>query len=158
VSRYRAPAGAPQAFLAAIPQSGNGCLTWPYGKSGSGYACINGNTTILVSRLICERAHGPAPTPAHQAAHSCGMGANACVAPWHLSWKTPVENGRDQYFHGTRIMGVRHPMAKLTEAAVFRIRRLVAQGMTVRAVAAEEGTSFANVSRIARRETWGHLP
>ena len=77
-----APAGAPAAFLAGIPEEGSGCLRWPFASNGVGYAQINiGRKKPLVSRLICERTHGPAPQVGMMAAHSCGKGHEGCVAP-----------------------------------------------------------------------------
>lgn len=82
---------------------GDECLAWPYGKNASGYGVWTGATgSGIVSRQVCEEAHGPAPTPKHEAAHSCGKGHLACVTKGHLSWKTPKENGADKRLHRRR--------------------------------------------------------
>lgn len=52
-----------------------------------------GSRVVLVARLICERFHGPPPSPFHEAGHTCPEGENAlCVNPSHLEWMTRVEN------------------------------------------------------------------
>jgi hypothetical protein len=51
---------------------------------------------------MCQLVHGDPPTPAHQAAHSCGSGHLGCVNPKHLSWKTQSENQLDCREHGTQ--------------------------------------------------------
>jgi hypothetical protein len=53
------------------------------------------------TRVMCKLAHGPAPTPKHHAAHSCGKGHEACINPKHLRWATPRENAADAKLHGT---------------------------------------------------------
>src|SRR5688500_18875466 len=73
--------GAPLAFLqSALDYEGTDCLPWPYTNNGKGAGTIwmdGGNK--LVSRIVCAHAHGPAPSPAHEAAHSCGKGHESCV-------------------------------------------------------------------------------
>lgn len=150
----QSPAGAPKAFLDAIPAQGAGCLTWPFATNGAGYAQINtaARGKRLVTRIVCERFHGPPPTPHHFAAHSCGKGHEACVAPWHLSWKTPAENSADREPHGT----LRHGEAaakKLTAADVADI--LALRGKEFQRVTAERfGISQTLVSRIYRGAAW----
>lgn len=84
----------------AIPFSGVECLLWPYGKYPNGYGQIRiGGGTKVVSRLVCERAHGQPPTPKYEAAHSCGNGHLGCVNPQHLRWATSKENKLEGAIH-----------------------------------------------------------
>src|SRR4051812_5100930 len=80
---------------------GDDCLIWPFsrarGYGNFGYLGKN----IYAHRFMCELIHGPAPTPDHHAAHSCGNGHKACVNPMHITWKTSSENMRDKELHGT---------------------------------------------------------
>lgn len=67
-----------------------------------GAAQINlGGRSVIVARMVCEEVNGPPPTPAHQAAHSCGKGHLGCITPQHLRWATQVENEADKLIHGT---------------------------------------------------------
>ena len=84
---------------------GDECLTWPFARFPDGRAHMNGRKP---TRVMCEMAHGPAPTPQHEAAHSCGKGHEACINPQHLRWATPVENAADKVVHGTVLEGERH--------------------------------------------------
>ena len=64
---------------------GDECLIWPFTRM-SGYA---GHITIdghqqYACRVMCGLAHGPAPTPRHETAHSCGNGVEGCINPKHL--------------------------------------------------------------------------
>lgn len=81
--------------------SGDECLMWPFplGHKGYGQLGLSGKV-VSAHRMMCQLAHGAAPSPQHQAAHSCGNGFNGCVNPRHLSWKTPQENAADRKSHG----------------------------------------------------------
>lgn len=137
---------------------GDECLAWPYAKNVRGYGLIQlaGNLRY-VSRVVCERVHGPPPTPKHQAAHSCGNGHEACCTKRHLLWKTPKANSADQLRHGTRYRGERHHKAKLTEPEVRQICELKGT-MSQRAIGELFGISDVNVSVIHRGRSWGHVP
>lgn len=134
------------------------CIRWPFGKGSDGRArtTLDGRKS-LVSRIVCERVHGAPPTRDHQAAHSCGKGHEACINPKHLRWATPSENQKDRAEHGTHTMGERNPKAVLAKSDVHRIRRLIADGKTRRALAREYGVSRQAIADIAARRTWAWL-
>jgi len=96
--------GEPARFLAeALSYTGDDCLNWPFNRSQKGYAQIwqDGRQT-LAARRVCLLAHGPPPTPEHEAAHSCGNGHDGCIAPGHLRWATHAENIADKQLHKLR--------------------------------------------------------
>lgn len=141
-----------------LTYEGDDCLIWPFTRGYNGYAMLtDGNKSRLVSRRVCEEEHGPAPTPKHEAAHSCGKGHEGCVNRHHLSWKTPKANRADKLIHGTHNRGERHRMAKLTEDRVRAIRSLVGGHLSQRAVAEQFGVSEGLVSLIVSRKVWGWL-
>jgi hypothetical protein len=82
-----------------IPEPNTGCYLWmrAIGSHGRPMVGVAGNKTALVSRLVCEEAHGPPPTSKHQAAHSTfnGCVGGLCIAPDHLRWATDRENKFD---------------------------------------------------------------
>lgn len=139
----------------ALTFKGDECLRWPISLTGGGYGqfCIN-NKMFTASRYVCEATYGPAPSPRHHAAHNCG---NAwCVNPRHLRWATPVENNADKLSHGTHNKGERHGNAKLTNDQVRAIRAM--DGTEPHsAIASRFGVSQTMVSRIIRRDGWGHI-
>lgn len=101
---------------AAIIAADNQCMIWPFGRSSWGYAYIRlQKRQVRVSRLICTLVHGPAPSPKHHAAHSCGKGSSGCISGNHLRWATPKENIEDQKQHGT--------FAKRVSARSFQTNR-----------------------------------
>lgn len=109
-----------RAWLAErVNYEGDECLAWPFGRSKKGYAKIKNGWAY---RVMCEMAHGPAPFPKAEAAHSCGRGKDGCVNPRHLRWATHIENEADKALHGTLLRGEQHAFAKLTEGKVRAIR------------------------------------
>lgn len=123
------------------------CLIWPFARKGGGYVSI-GKKQILVHRLVCEHRNGPAPTPEHHAAHSCGRGHDGCVNQWHLNWKTPTENQLERYEHSGLT-----PRYKLTFELAQKIRAL--QGMASADIAAAQfGVSESNVRLVWAGKTW----
>lgn len=151
---YPAAAGEPVRFLEDLPLEGEGCVLWPYAKNNHGYGQINtaprGKKT-LAHRISCQRKNGPPPSLRHQAAHSCGMGHMGCVAPWHLSWKTPAENQADRKSHGTHLEGPSHPQAKLSEADMRKILSLSGR-VSHQEIARQMGVSQSLVSKVVRGE------
>lgn len=151
--------GEPAEFFQTVvlDYDGSECLIWPYSRHGAGYGTIRKDgRTATVSRLVCEYVHGPAPTPAHEAAHSCGNGHLGCVAKNHLSWKTPLENNLDKIEHGTIMRGEKHHSAKLTQEQVREIMKLRGT-MTQAEIGNIYGVSQMQISRIFRGKKWNWL-
>ena len=154
----RTPNGEQHKWLADhVGFSGEECLIWPYSKArGYGYCHIGGKYSS-VSRYMCEARNGGPPTPDHEAAHLCGKGHIGCVNPNHLTWKTSAENKADQLAHGTRQRGEKRPNSKLTAPDVLRIRDLLRDGETLRAISRKFNVSTASIYGIKVRRMWGWL-
>lgn len=88
------------------------CVLWPFAvRKSSGYAAWQrprgeGPRSIDAHRYICERTHGSAPTPDHEASHRCGK--KTCVNPRHIYWADHFENMDDAKRHGTLRGGGRY--------------------------------------------------
>lgn len=139
-------------IFAHIGHQGDECLIWPFGKTDTGYGQL-GHLGRLhkAHRFMCEAAHGPPPSPTHEAAHNCGNGMGGCVHPGHLEWKTPSENQLDRRRHGTAVTSVHGATGKLTKAQRKEIIEL--KGIkTQREIAAIYGISFETVSRWQRTD------
>lgn len=138
------------------------CPRWPYRRDRAGYGRINfaGHRAKLVHQAVCELAHGPRPTPRHEAAHSCGKGHEGCFGARCLSWKTRAENAADAIGHGTWNHGEKVNFAKLTEVQALEIwRRKPSAGRYGPAaeVAAEYGVAPETVVAIWDRRSWAWL-
>lgn len=152
--------GEPATFYrnVVLTYEGDDCLIWPFGRSDNGYGVINGGRrSKVVSRRVCEDEHGPAPSPAHHAAHSCGNGHKGCVNRRHIDWKLPVENSADQARHGTQVRGSRQHASRLTEDQVRLIRRQLASGEQTASIARSFSVTPGSIRDIARGKNWGWL-
>jgi hypothetical protein len=124
------------------------CLIWPLSRAQNGYPTCGANNAIRPHRIMCEHRNGPAPSPAHQAAHSCGNGHRGCVNPWHLNWKTPSENQIERFQqHGLM------PSRRLTPEQVDEIRSMKGRERTVDTAARFQVTE-ANIRQIQSGKTW----
>jgi hypothetical protein len=135
-----------------LPYAGAECLTWPFATDAKGYGrMFFEGRNQRVSRLVCLKVHGEPQTPKHFAAHSCGKGSSACVAPTHMSWKTPKENSDDAVAHGTAAIGEKHPAAKLTSDQARHIFQSKADRVDL---ALLYGVSTSTISGIRSGRYW----
>lgn len=156
--RRGASPGEPLRWIAEhVGYQGDDCIRWPFEIGRYGYGTVKNNGKRRVaSRVMCEEAHGPAPDPDMDAAHSCGNGQQACMNPKHLSWKTRIGNVADAVAHGTWNHGESVPQSKLTEEMVREIRSL-AGTLDQYEIAARFGVNQAQISRIIRRKAWASV-
>jgi hypothetical protein len=133
-----------------LPFAGSDCLIWPFARYSNGWAIHKSRSA---SNVICEMVHGP-PPPKHETAHSCGRGADGCINPCHLSWKTHLDNEQDKIGHGTVLRGYRQWANKLTESQVREIR--AAKGR-LDELADLYGVSITTIGDIKHRRTWKWL-
>lgn len=69
------------------------CLIWPFRRQSRGYAVIHGQGSAeLVSRLVCEAVHGPAPEGKPLALHDCDNGHEGCIEATHIGWGSYRQN------------------------------------------------------------------
>jgi hypothetical protein len=140
-----------------VNHRGRKCLIWPFARlpDGRSHMSRNGKTAIP-PRIMCELVHGPAPSPKHHAAHSCGNGHLACVHPRHVRWATSKENADDKILHGTLLRGEDLPQSKLTEDDIHEIRRR-SKLEVQKDIAAEFGVNGSCISKIVNRVHWKHI-
>lgn len=125
------------------------CLIWPFTRAQNGYPTAGAKNAIRPHRLMCEQRNGPAPSPEHQAAHSCGNGHLGCVNPWHLNWKTVAENQCERY----QQQGGPMPRYRLRPEQVDEIRSMKGRERTVDTAARFQCTE-ANIRQIQSGKTW----
>lgn len=138
---------------------GDECLPWPFERNTKGYGTINlrGRKRQTVASYVCEKVHGPKPTPKHEAAHNCGKGHEGCVNGKHLRWATRQENQMDRVEHGTSPRGEMHPQTSLTWADVRKIREMCRYRKQID-IADEYSLSASAISAIHTRRNWKHDP
>jgi hypothetical protein len=142
-----------------IGHQGDECLIWPFSRNANGYGILAKKMgSGIATRVICERAYGPPPTPDHEAAHTCGNGQNGCANPRHLTWKNHTENMADTLVHGTHNRGRRNGMNILNEDQVRRIREIYRTSpFTCKEIAPMFGVTAQTVSDIVARRRWAWL-
>jgi len=153
--RPKTPNGAARRWIEAHRSyEGDECLPWPYATYSNGYGhCPGHSGGRVASRAMCFEAHGPPPSPEHEASHKCGNGHKACTNPRHLRWATPKENNADKLLHGTWNGGKRNGQARLTEEQVEQIRKLVGT-MSDRRIGDMFGVTRVTILRIRRNIAW----
>lgn len=150
-----------KSLLAATTPTKIGCLEWIRGLNGSGYGvCTIGKRKKLVHRVAFSLANPQVAISRLNVNHKCDN--RRCINPDHLYAGTQEENMRDMALRGrqgyTGSQGDMHPMAKLTESKVRRIKARLACGETSLAIAKDypEITSSL-IRRIRRGAAWAHL-
>jgi hypothetical protein len=128
------------------------CWRWTGSKSITGY----GNFSYKGSMFLAHRAAyhlfngGINFTPGKQISHSCGN--RDCVAPHHLSEKTPSENnGADKRAMGRDNGGEKCHTSKLTWEKVKEIR---SSDKSSKELCSLYGVSKSNIYAILRGKSW----
>lgn len=147
------------------------CINYPAGRQiklsqrKDGYVQVHlmadgRRTTFLVHRLVCDAFHGPAPSPAHEAAHRNGSRAENVRG--NIRWATPTENCADKKLHGTTPdhRGSKSPLALVDEAAVRIIRSTKRYPGVLPDLAARFGLTVNTVCSLRTRgnRKWPHIP
>jgi hypothetical protein len=125
------------------------CLIWPFFRDKNGRGVLGGDGEHYAHNAMCELVHGPAPTPEHGSAHSCGNGHLGCVNPNHLAWKTQAENLMDCAKHGTQPKTHLGNRGHFSQEEVAEIRRLL-KTHTQLAIAHRYAVTESTISDIAR--------
>jgi len=111
--------------------------------------------TTCVHFVVAEAWHGLRPE-GMEVAH--GNGDSDDNRPANLRWATHVENEADKLTHGTRPLGERHGMAKLTEETVQAIRAEYALGEVRQYELAQRyGVTTSLIGMVVRGRGWTHL-
>jgi hypothetical protein len=118
---------------------------------------------VTAYRLVAEAFIGPRPSPRHEVAHNNGSRIGCYFRD--LRWATRKENDDDRIIHGTAVQrGENNPRAKITEADVIDIRsayraiKLGNSNQTIHDLRARYGLCAATVVRIAKGDSWTHIP
>lgn len=151
----RVHVSAPDRFWSKVARGApDDCWPWIGARERAGYGILAREERGLVHkthRLSWQMANGPIPDGLF-VCHRCDN--PPCVNPAHLYVGTASDNATDRASRGrgreNRVRGEASPVAKLSDAQVIEIRRLVASGMTQQAVADRFGIVQPHVSRIVR--------
>ncbi|MCU0905634.1 MAG: HNH endonuclease [Tabrizicola sp.] len=136
-----------------------GCKNFTGCKVGAGYGRLRiGEKIILAHRHAYELENGPIPA-GMLVCHKCDN--PACCNHEHLFLGSQITNMQDRAGkgrYGTQAKGQSNGAAKLTDADIPAIRKLLAEGRRQKDIAEMYGVTQPLISMIALRKKWGHLP
>lgn len=142
----------------ALLTAADDCIPWPFKRNNAGYGQVwLGGRDQIVSRVVCERAHGAPPSPKHDAEHLCGNGHLGCINYRHVQWATRKENSMRRVEHGTANRGSKHGFARLTESDIPGIRRCLAAREPQSSIASSFNVGQTTISNVNTGKTWGWL-
>jgi hypothetical protein len=138
-----------------VDRSGD-CWLWTGCRAPTGYGRIGLTRGRVESthRVAYELARGPIP-PGAFVLHSCDN--RLCCNPAHLRLGDVQDNADDMTSRVRQARGERHGSSKLNRDDVKLIRRAVAGGASVAAVAQLYGVGARTVYDIRLRKTWAWL-
>lgn len=148
-----------QRLLARRVIAANGCWIWPGAKNNKGYSQIRFNCKcLLVHRASYEVFNGP--TGNLDVLHKCDT--PLCWNPDHLFLGTHLQNMRDMWAKGRARprkfdVGVGHPMAKLNDEKVLKIRKQISNGLTAIEIAGNFGVCQTTIKNIRSGKIWKHV-
>jgi hypothetical protein len=138
------------------PDPVTGCIEWT-GLRDKGYGQIyREGKMVRTHRLAWELKHGPIPK-GMKVCHSCDN--PPCCNDEHLRLDTHAGNVADMMTKGRGVQpkGEDHGNAKLTEANVLDIRRLIEAGEDSASIAQRFKVSRSCIILIAQGKNWAHI-
>ena len=135
-------------ILSQCAPDGSGCMIWPHGTTGSGYAASNRDGNCVLARYIVADHELP-PRPEGAKLHnSCGN--KLCLSPEHLRWATQSEICTER---STR--RGRGPFLKEEQIVEMRERR--AKRVDVHTLARDYGITAGAVYNICAGKVWSKV-
>ena len=142
---------------APYPELQGDCLIWQ-GGGCDGYGTLERfRKTYKVHRLAWEIHHGREMRPGMVAEHLCeGKHENSkkCYNPLHIRESTYEENSMTAKKYGMLPVGEAAPSSKLSATDIPIIRKMRAEGMTVRGIAKHFGRSYGCILKVVQGVTW----
>lgn len=140
-------------------QTHRGRIRATVGAGPSGYPYVplwKGGRQYMrpVHRLVALTFHG-SPAAGQEVAHRNGDIHDSHAS--NLRWATHQENEADKASHGTRLLGTRHPQARLTEFAVLDARARRKAGASISSLAREYGVNGQTMADAISGKSWGWL-
>jgi hypothetical protein len=142
----------PERFWTRVDRSAaEGCWLWT-GSRQNGYGRIGHRGIVdYAHRVAWELTYGPIPE-GQQVLHDCDT--PPCVRPEHLKLGTPAVNHRDRALRGRSHSPKGTPRPpRVAPAVVRRIRELLAEGFSQKALAKKFGISQSAANKIALGRT-----
>ncbi len=108
---------------------------------------------IDIHRLVALAFLGPQPSPRHLVAHNDGVRTNNIVS--NLRWATQSENLADMRRHGTALVGMANPMAKLDEIDISAIHHMKTLGIPRHVISSGLGVHKRTIFKVLASSVQG---
>ena len=140
------------------------CWPWQSGLDQKGYGVFwTGERGMHAHRFLLCLQIGRILLPDEHALHTCDY--RCCCNPSHLFVGSNIDNIEDKkrkgrhrgWKHPNSPRGENHPRAKLTARQVISIRKQLAAGKTLTALAQKYGLTVQNIWHIHHGKTWKRL-
>ena len=131
------------------------CWIWTSPTESSGHARFQMRYSRYSVHRLSYFIHTGIDPLERLVCHSCDV--PNCVNPSHLFLGTPLQNTRDALSKWRLHHGQNHYNAKLTDADVVEIRKLRAQGETLKSIAHRFGVHLSLIHLVAHRRNWKHI-
>lgn len=138
-----------------------GCWIWEKTRSRNGYGtfAFGGGKNARAHRVSYQAFVGAIPT-GFDICHKCDV--RSCVNPEHLFAGTRSENildaaKKNRVSRTHQPKGSRHPSAKLSEADVLEILRLLRDGVPPIAISERYQVTDTSIRLIAKGRSWRHV-
>ena len=128
------------------------CWLWIGKSHGKHYPRVRNGESM--HRIAWELTRGPIPD-GMCVLHRCDN--MRCVRPSHLFLGTHADNVRDMVSKGRNVRGRYQWAAKLTEAKVRKIRKLLAGGYTQKSIADTFGVTSAAIYMVKTKRNWAFV-
>ena len=128
------------------------CWLWGGAKNNAGYGNMNVGGKYYNAHRISYQLFVGMIKKGLLVCHKCDN--PTCVNPLHLFLGTPKENDADKIKKRRHMFGVKHPMSKLTEEQVLKIRK---EEGSQQSISERYGVSRRLVGMIRNYKIWKHL-
>lgn len=134
----------------------NDCWEWMACKNRKGYGDFGINGITYQAHRLSFLIHNGGSVDGMLVCHKCDN--PSCVNPDHLWVGTTQENTLDMLKKGRSLKGEYHPISKLTEEIVLRIRLLYQGGGHSHSTLSQMFAIHSRtVGNIVNRERWAHV-
>jgi hypothetical protein len=117
-----------------------------------------GNTKLKsIHRLVAETFISN-PQNKKEVNHINGIKIDNSIE--NLEWATRSENARHAFKIGKskKRKGSKHPMAKINEGDVLKMREMRLKGASGREISKMFNITYSNAMRVLKGNTWSHVP
>lgn len=147
-----------ESFQRKVKKS-RGCWLWTGAVNRGGYGVFRTRERSTTAHRISWEMHFGEISEGLCVLHHCDN--RGCVRPSHLWLGTKTDNNIDRDIKGrhTRLQGMSHGMAKLTDDDVREIRRrCTGRYGSMAKLGREFGVTSAQIGHIHHRRQWRHVP